>query len=341
MAFGISIKEKKQVEQRDTLNNDLSVVYVRDFGDEYHQDVDITDPVVRDARNIRRRYQNPIEFAYANIALDEYLETLVHKYGGPNKFKLALELGLVTEYLPPIPKMKGGARIRSLMASGRILGNKPGYVRHEDMPTEEELMDILEPQDVEGDRYQVAARSSDEYIHYIDNYTKLPAYTMMMNRDNMNAMSQYRNSTSFEDLAAIFAMSGNTSDPDIEQGNGVRPDLLRLSTAVDGKRMHQILNPEENGRALITNPITGNLITRSTSEKLEMVEMFRQHGWNSVVAANIINDPRVTKSVEMNEEIQQKKAKLEDDTSAYIRDVMKSNGMNMAGAASLTDLFGG
>lgn len=335
----LNIKLTKETTQRDTLDNDLSIVYVRDFDDEYHEDIEVDNGIVQQARNIRRRYQNPSEYAYANIALNEYLDLLSEKYGGPAKFKLALDLGIVTEYLPPIPKMKGNARINSLMASGSVISNRPGDIRVKEGVEIDDLVDLLEPQDVDGTFEEVYSRSSDEYMEYIEVTQELEAHKMMINKDKMNSISIYRNTSNFEDLMNIFNIKGTSNDPDLVPGNGVRPDLLRLSTVVDANRMEKIINPDSGGNELTTDTITGTLISKSTAEKMGMAQMFANNGWNSIVAANIINDPRVIKSMELEEEIKQKKSEQMSDASAYIDEVLRSNGM--VGGASMADIFGG
>jgi hypothetical protein len=93
------------------MNEYVNQIYrprIHDFGDEYHlHDVDTDDglPMTK-VKKIRRKYQNWFDYVDAVNLYDEYLDNLCAKYGGENKFKLAMLLGQVHEYLPNYPTLK-------------------------------------------------------------------------------------------------------------------------------------------------------------------------------------------------------------------------------------------
>ena len=99
------------------MNEYVNPIYrprIHDFGDEYHlPDVDTDDglPMTK-VKKIRRKYQNWFDYVDAVNLYDEYLDNLCAKYGGENKFKLAMLLGQVHEYLPNYPTLKKSKRNR-------------------------------------------------------------------------------------------------------------------------------------------------------------------------------------------------------------------------------------
>jgi len=96
-------------------SNQLYEPKIHDFGDDYHlPDVDLGDddiPMTK-VKKIRRKYQNWFDYLDAVNLYDEYVTNLKEKYGGEAKFKLAMLLGQVREYLPNYPKLRKSKRNR-------------------------------------------------------------------------------------------------------------------------------------------------------------------------------------------------------------------------------------
>ena len=88
---------------------------VHDFGDDYHLpdvDEDIDQLPMTKVKKIRRRYQNWFDYLEACNLYDNYVSGLKEKYGGEARFKLALLLGEVREYIPNYPELKKNKRNR-------------------------------------------------------------------------------------------------------------------------------------------------------------------------------------------------------------------------------------
>lgn len=80
---------------------------IQDFGDNYHlSDAEVYSEASQAVRNVRRKYRNYADYIEAVSIVNEYFEELKEKYGGEKEFKLALELGFVKDFLPPIPKYR-------------------------------------------------------------------------------------------------------------------------------------------------------------------------------------------------------------------------------------------
>ena len=104
--------------------DNLEVVCVQDFDDEYHKDLyDPDDKLMNSVRMIRRRYKSTLEYQYAINLLNNYIARLMIKYGGEDRFVRMLRAGLIDEYLPPFPRMKAGGKNKFLVKNKIILSN--------------------------------------------------------------------------------------------------------------------------------------------------------------------------------------------------------------------------
>ena len=84
---------------------------VNDFGDEYHQPdeekiVINDDDLFAAVKGLKRRYRDIDEYFDAMNVFNTYIDNLVEIYGGKKRFKLAIQLGLVKEYIPVVPVLR-------------------------------------------------------------------------------------------------------------------------------------------------------------------------------------------------------------------------------------------
>lgn len=93
--------------QRTINRHETNVVYMQseiDFYDEfYHSDNSEDEELLREAKKIRRVYKSLSKYLYAVHVRDLYLDSLVDKYDGPERFNMYISLGLVKEWIPPNP----------------------------------------------------------------------------------------------------------------------------------------------------------------------------------------------------------------------------------------------
>ena len=80
---------------------------INDFEDDYHMSDDV---LFGDAdvaiRQIRRKYRTYNEYIDAMIVIEEYFDRLFEKYGGKKNFEIKAGLGLVKDFIPPIPRFR-------------------------------------------------------------------------------------------------------------------------------------------------------------------------------------------------------------------------------------------
>lgn len=102
---------------------------VHDFGDSYHlPDAydEENDSIIAKVKMIRKRYTDWFMYQDAIELYDRYIENLYEKYGGKKKFKLAMLLGQVKDYIPNYPELRRTKRNRyfidNKVSSNIVLG---------------------------------------------------------------------------------------------------------------------------------------------------------------------------------------------------------------------------
>lgn len=69
----------------------------------YNHDESEIDPLLQEARGIRRLYKNIPDYKYAMHIRQLYIQSLVDKYGGEEMYEMFLRGGKVTDWVPPVP----------------------------------------------------------------------------------------------------------------------------------------------------------------------------------------------------------------------------------------------
>lgn len=80
---------------------------IHDFGDSYHMtDAERFGGASDAVKKLRRKYRHYSDYVMAFGIFMDYLKELVQKYGGKRQFLFNYKLGLVTEYIPPVPTFR-------------------------------------------------------------------------------------------------------------------------------------------------------------------------------------------------------------------------------------------
>lgn len=89
-----------------------------DFGDNYYKRGLAESPLLRDAKRIRRKYNDFFDWSDAMEVYHEYMDILAEKYGSVKTVKLSAKEGMLDEYVPPKPRLKNTKKNRMLAESG-------------------------------------------------------------------------------------------------------------------------------------------------------------------------------------------------------------------------------
>lgn len=317
----LNIKINKQQQERDTSNNDLSKVYVQEFDgdDDYHMDIDTSDPIVRNARNIRRRYNNIFEYTEAKFKLADYIHMLEDQYGGKEHFRMMLDAGLVTSYLPPIPKLKGSHTMQALAASGMMISIRPGRINIKEEQADA-IFDMIDEmaKENEGEKLLFAEGSDARYHELMEELQSNKRTARILKGENTSTVRNLRTS---EDLSAYFSSRDNpmnSSLPGLNIPASFIADKEALDRMVDGG----------SGTRLRTNELTGTLMTRETADSFDLLGMMTSLGWNSIEASRLINDDTVSTTIHTEKDKMKMLAKQKEVSNQYINSLLEGNGIS-------------
>ena len=100
-----------------------------DFGDNYYKRGLADSPLLKEAKRIRRKYNDFFDYSDAMETYQEYMDMLAEKYGSIKTVKLSAKHGTLDEYVPPKPRLKNTKKNRLLASSGimpsRQVGDTP------------------------------------------------------------------------------------------------------------------------------------------------------------------------------------------------------------------------
>lgn len=137
------------------IHNETDVVYMQsnpDFYDSYYnQETDDSDEdsyFMEDVKGIRRIYKNYTKFLNAQNLRDRYMRHIINKHGGEYQYQMKLQMGLVTDWIPPIPILASSCPDYKFYLNGiipptndwddeRILEILEDQIKHCDIPPED------------------------------------------------------------------------------------------------------------------------------------------------------------------------------------------------------------
>lgn len=238
-----------------------------DFNDNYYQKSFAKDELITMVKKLRRRYSNFFDWSDAIDVYNEYMDSLVQKYGSLRVIKNALEVDAMTDPVPAKPKLKNTRKNKQFMRAGVLPARQVS----------------VEP--MSRDEMIVIARQSfpDSFGNDIDeteSTKKLPKELrkrVQAMSDNLAGMNRKRN---------LYRSTGNNSGTDFiieylnqtkrgiydHTGKYTGPDNMSLADIV--KEDERIANtiPEllEDELGNQTEIVNGRLVKRKDNVKMQI-----------------------------------------------------------------------
>ena len=110
--------------QRTITRHDYDTVYMQsrmDFYDDYyHEDPNSYEALLSEVKKIRRIYVNYEDFLKALDLRDQYLDSIIEKYGGEGLFDVYYKSGLVNDWIPPEPQLSKRSKEYDRYMSGDL-----------------------------------------------------------------------------------------------------------------------------------------------------------------------------------------------------------------------------
>lgn len=91
-----------------------------DFGDDYYKKSMANDDLTTSVKKLRRRYSNFFDYMDALEIYNEYMDSLIEKYGGMKVIKNSLKVDAMPDPVPAKPKLKNNRKNRQFLRSGIV-----------------------------------------------------------------------------------------------------------------------------------------------------------------------------------------------------------------------------
>lgn len=277
-------EEHMTILRRTRCAHDYGEVYMQsslEFYDQYYNDTEAS-PELKAARQIRRIYTSYTDYLNAIETRNAYLDTLIEKYG-EDKFMNKLAMGLVREWIPPIPTLSKRSPDYEMYLSGVI------PIETEVLPegTTKEVLEAMQEEVKDVELVQTSSvetsigmiRMIDEIIdeEYNGGYNKYQKGNSITNLDDLNRVfrSWYKPDVS-DTNRVMFKNAPENIKKRYEESLGyAEPGLLT-----------RIMNGEEDGEVIpnpnemVHDPVTGRSMTRKEYDTRCTIRMLARSGWS-------------------------------------------------------------
>lgn len=277
--------------QRTITRHDHATVYMQprmDFYDDYyHDDPDSYESLLSEVKKIRRIYVNYQDFLNALDLRDQYLNSLVDKYGGEGLFEVYYKSGLVTDWIPPEPQLSKRSRDYDRYMNGDLwlVDGEYNYDQIRDM-LEEQIKDLgidIDSIDVRGD--VVTSPIILKHLNYNSQVT-----TSCRNTNNINGVS-------VSDLNALQAMFRQWYHEETNPTDNGKDDSEWFSNTPEAIRARYYTKPlvymdrkfgdpepdyELDPNEMIMDEELNRPMTRAEHDQRKFVRMLRDAGWGEL-----------------------------------------------------------
>lgn len=269
----------KVVQRTDTSKpQSAKVVYVNDFGDNYHRtDMDPSSELERTVRRIRRRYKNIGEFAAASAAYNEYMALLVEKHGGPELFKAKYKDEDIEDFIPPRPRMKNTPVNRYLQKKGILLSSPP-----KKKPLNPELLSVIDEEYSDRELPVDEIRIDDENVD--KSVVKLSKGLQQFQEIKMKDL---RDIQSIDYLDEYF----NTKNVIANEQTNDALEKVSLSDVLTGKVFDMVKDTSDEDDVVLYK---GRFMNRDSIEEIKIFNTLGELGYNSM---RLMRQQNVSKKV--------------------------------------------
>lgn len=251
-----------------------------EFYDEYYNDVDAS-PELKKARQIRRVYRRYSDYLEATQIRTEYIDSLIDKYG-EDTFIQKMQLGMIKDWIPPIPIMSKKSDDYDMFVSGIL------PMETETLP-EGTVVEVLDAMNEELDS------NGAELIKGCDVETSITFAKFVEDELEDNSYRRYNYSdNTVQNLAALNDVFRSWYKPDNKEQQelfrnapeNIRKRFLEQSAFNNPGLLDKIMHGEEieeplpDMNQMVNDPVTGRTMTRGEYEKRQVIRFLVSSGWS-------------------------------------------------------------
>ena len=278
------------------INKDLYDVYMvpdPDYYDAYYNDPNGVDsnPILAKARSIKRVYKTYPEYLAAVDIRNDYMEYLVDKYGGHERYIMMKRAGMVKDWMPPNPIYSKLAYDRHRVESGTFICPEEIIVDN-DMLEEwiDEKVDSLHtnPVDLEVkfDIITDIPKYNIDYLKYGSSKKSFEERKRVLNVADTDALNQIVRSWYVDD-------SGDDKEDDSLGVFGMSPENIRKrffkSIQVGDPKLYELIKEkgedafdDYDPNELVVDDATGRTMKASELERRKVIRSLAKHGWDEI-----------------------------------------------------------
>lgn len=247
--------------KRDDEYDFLFTSYVLDYPrDSYNRkDGDVVGQLEQGVRNIRRRYNNQLDYLRALSLYNEYMFNLMEKHGGKKIFKLKYKNGDIQDYIPHKPRMKNNKKNRQLEKEKIILSDTAKLKL--DMSGMKETIETIE--DKESPEIIITDNEDKDAEKIIAKGIYIRPQDILKGNDSIDYLEQY------------FANKRRNLKK--EYLNDEDEDRISLKDIMEGNYVEEDENDSDD--ILFYQ---GNMMNRRNIKQLSLMEDLNKYGWNSL-----------------------------------------------------------
>lgn len=267
----------------------FDTIYVQDFGDDYHEDRSNRNDLDIKVRSIKSMYTNFNLYIQAKEVYEKYMEMLYVKYGGEKVFNTLSADGMISDYVPPLPKLKNNTTATNdflkygICNSGFASKMTPHAWKQAMEGIRKTANEIIQyesevygfdPDDYLEDEEYLSAEyrwdnMEDSEIHAISRITK----------DTGKKKSRVMSASELTDRFYSAQMTEEANDP--YNDNRRYPTLAEaLSDDYDPDKYDIDKKMKEEGEANTLYNVDGRMVTASALKEHEIYEALSSLGWN-------------------------------------------------------------
>lgn len=285
---------------------------VNDFGDSYHRpDEELYSDINTAIRNIRRKYRHYNDYVIAMRTIEDYLEQLIDKYGGRKNFKIALDLGNVSEYIPPIPKFRNTANNRMQSDCGTVLSEVDG---EPDFELSEEHAQAVELERVDSGNGMDMVESHLVYLPFdvrnksakriLDNEDAIVSeLEMLQNFSNNQSSSKKKRKKSSHNLYKESQRRRKALD------KAMRPKTIGKIIKEYNDYCNGLTGDDDNGMTLYR----GVMIPTDELNNINVAKDFQSAGFFAKEDLSTVNSKKLRKMIKKQDKKKGKKKKHRDE----------------------------
>lgn len=251
--------ETLKILRRTRTVSNYETVYMQhklDFYDSYYNRTDLPEEL-KAVKRLRRIYRSYRDFLRAISIRDQYIDYLVNKYGGESEFARKMDMGMVRDWIPVVPKLSKKCPDYNLYLSGMMPMDEQELSEDEIKQVQEELTKVADNLDIEL-RYDVETSIGD-----------IKAYAKMVEEADRQFTGGRSNvsTVSSGDLTSLQNIFKSWYKPDNESNHSKE----LFYNAPENIRKRFLVEKEYNAPGLLTRIMNGEYVKEPERDPNEMV----------------------------------------------------------------------